>query len=89
MMKYTATWFAAETAISTDTAGTLAAAREMARSRLIAHKVRSGATHVEVRSDSGALMFSSSAGMMPARARRPTFSAQFVKRWAAANISPT
>ena len=68
--------------------GSLAAARDIARSRLVAHKVRSGATHVEVRSDNGALLFSSSAGMGPACARRPILAAQFVKRWTMPNSSP-
>lgn len=88
MMKFTATWFRGETAISTDTVGSLAAARDIARSRLVAHRVRSGATHVEVRSEGGSLMFDSRQDMVPACVRRPTLAAQLVKRWTMPNSSP-
>lgn len=87
-MIFTTTWFAGDAVISSAQTGSLAGARDIARARLIAHKVRSGATHVEVRSDGGALLFSSSAGMVPACARRPIPAAQLVKRWAMPSSSP-
>lgn len=87
-MNFTATWFAGDAVIGSEQAGSLAGARDIAGSRLIAHKVRSGATHVEVRSDGGALLFSSSAGMVPAGARRPIPAARLVRRWAMPSSSP-
>lgn len=87
-MIFTATWFAGEEVIGKEAAGTYAATRDIARSRLPAHKVRSGATHVQVRSDDGALMFDSREGMGPACVRRPTLAAQLVSRWSMANSTP-
>ena len=87
-MMFTSTWFAGEVAISSEKAGSYAAARDIARSRLVAHRIRSGATHVEVRSQDGALMSDSREGMGPACARRPTLAAQLVKRWTMPNSSP-
>ena len=87
-MIFTATWFAGEQVIGKEAAGTYAATRDIARSRLPAHKVRSGATHVQVRSDDGALMFDSREGMGPACVRRPTLAAQLVRRWTMANSTP-
>ena len=87
-MKFTATWFAGETAISSEAAGNYAATRDIARSRMPAHRVRSGATHVQVRSDDGALMFDSREGMGPTCARRPTLAAQLVRRWSMPNSTP-
>jgi hypothetical protein len=86
-MVFTATWFAGHKIISSEEGGSFAGTCDMARSRLIAYKVRSGATHVEVRSDGGALLFGSSTGMVPACERRPILAAQFVKRWAMPNAS--
>jgi hypothetical protein len=79
-MIFTATWFAGEEPISSEEAGSLAGARDIARSRLLAHKAGSGATHVEVRAEGGALLFSSSAGMTYAGERRPRQAMQSVNR---------
>lgn len=87
-MIFTTTWFAGEDAISSDQVGSLAAARDIARSRLVAHKVRSGATHVEVRADGGALLYSSTASMAPACARGPSLAAQLVRRLSMPNSTP-
>ena len=87
-MMFTATWFAGGDPISSDKAGSFAAARDIARSRLVTHRVRSAATHVEVRSDDGALMFDSREGMLSACARRPTLASQLVKRWSMPHSSP-
>jgi hypothetical protein len=86
-MVFTATWFAGHKIISSQEGGNFADTCSMARSKLVALKVRSGATHVEVRSEDGALLFGSSAGMVPACERRPTMAAQFVKRWRMPNSS--
>lgn len=87
-MMFTATWFAGEVAISTEKAGSYVAARDIARSRLAAHRVRSHATHVEVRAEDGVLMFDSREGMVPACAPRPTLASRLVKRWSMPNSSP-
>ena len=87
-MMFTATWFAGEKTVSFEKAGSLAAARDIARSRLVAHRARSGATHVEVRSEDGALMFDSRQGMAPACARRPTLASQLIRRWSMPNTTP-
>ena len=71
-MQFTATWFSGETAIASKADSNYAAVREIARSRMPVHKVRSGATHVEVRSDDGALLFDSRNGMGSSCGRQPT-----------------
>lgn len=87
-MMFTATWFAGEDTVSFEEAGSLAAARDIARSRLVAHRARSGATHVEVRSEDGVLMFDSRQGMAPACTRLPTLVSQLIKRWSMPNTTP-
>jgi hypothetical protein len=79
-MIFTATWFAGEEPISSEQAGSLAGARDIAQCKLVAHKARSGVTHVEVRAEGGALLFTSSAGMTYARERRTTQATQLVER---------
>lgn len=55
-MFFIATWYAGEAAISKETAPTFAAARDIARSRLPAHRIRSGATHFRIHCDDGVLL---------------------------------
>ena len=87
-MMFTATWFAGEDTVSFEKAGSLAAARDIARSRLVAHRARSGVTHVEVRSEDGALMFDSRQGTALAAVRRPMLASQLIKRWSMPNTTP-
>ena len=87
-MMFTATWFAGADTVSVEKAGSLAAARDIARSRMVAHRARSGATHVEVRSEDGALMFDSRQGIATACARLPTLASRLIKRWSMPNTTP-
>lgn len=88
-MMFTATWFAGDVAISSEHAGSFAAARDIARSRMPAHKVRSAATHFEVRSEDGALMVDSRADIGAASPPQPTLATRLVTRWTMPNSSPT
>ncbi|QGN55042.1 hypothetical protein [Novosphingobium sp. Gsoil 351] len=61
-MEFITTWYAGETAISRERASTFAAGRDIAKCRMVAHRVRSGATHVQVHSSDGAVLFDSRDG---------------------------
>lgn len=78
-MEFTATWYAGETAISSARASNFAASRDIAHCRLAAHRVRSGATHAQVRSMDGALMFDSREGRAPAPAPRLTLAEKLIR----------
>jgi len=79
-MLFTATWFRSEEILSREKAETFFLAREIAKSRLSAHRVRSGATHAEVRSEDGALFFDSRADMTTLAKARPSLASGLVKR---------
>ena len=78
-MQFTATWFRSEEILSRETCENFFAARDIALSRLATQKVRSGATHAEVRSDNGVLFFDSRADMVRPT-NRPSLGARLVKR---------
>lgn len=61
-MQFAATWYKAEEVISREKVANFNAARDIARCRLAAHRVRSGATHADVRSDEGILFFDTREG---------------------------
>ena len=62
-MIYTATWFRNDEVVSREKAANFLDARDIARSRLASHRIRSGVTHAEVRSDDGVLLFDSRVDM--------------------------
>jgi len=78
-MQFTATWFCSEEILSTEKAESFFVARDIARARLAAHRVRSGATHAEVRSQDGALFFDTRENQPPAK-KRPALIGGLVKR---------
>lgn len=84
-MKFTATWFRAETIISREHAETFFLARDIARSRLVTYRLRSGATHVEVRSEDDVVFFDSRCDMtrVPEARPRPNLAGSLIKRLAA------
>ena len=80
-MIYTATWLRNDQAVSSEKAMNFRDARDIARSKLAAHRVRSGATHAEVRSDDGVLLFDSRVDIA-APAIRPRIAPWLARRWA-------
>lgn len=78
-MDFTITWFRSEEILSTDRAEIFFEARDIAKSRLASHLVRSGATHATVQADGGALMFDSRADK-PLTTQRPGLAAALVRR---------
>lgn len=80
-MNYTATWFRNNLALCSEKAADFHNSREIARSKLAVHRIRSGATHVEVRSDDGVLVFDSRVPVI-ARVSRPGVAAHLARGWA-------
>lgn len=78
-MEFTATWYAGETAISSARASNFAASRDIAKCRMAAHRVRSGATHVQVCSPDGALIFDSREGGTTVSASRLTLTEKLIR----------
>lgn len=85
-MPFTAIWFRSETIISREQAESFFLARDVARSRLVTHRLRAGATHAEVRTDDGVIWFDSRADMaqVPAPPPRPNLAGTLIKRLALA-----
>jgi hypothetical protein len=85
-MKFTCTWFRSETIISREHAETFFTARDIARSRLVTYRLRSGATHVEVRSEDDVVFFDSRSDMaeVPQPQPRPNLAGNLIKRLAMA-----
>jgi len=81
-MQFTAIWFKSEEILSREKAESFFAARDVARSRLAVHRVRSGATHAEVRSDDGVLFFDSRTDLTAPPRRGPSLAAGLIKRLA-------
>ena len=80
-MQFTAIWFRSEEILSRESAETFFLARDLARSRLATHRVRSGATHAEVRSDEGVLFFDSRVDAPPPAGKRSSLASGLVKRF--------
>lgn len=78
-MEFTATWYAGEIPISSERASNFAAGRDLAKCRMAAHRARSGATHVQVHSLDGALMFDSRERDEGASAPRLTLAAKLMR----------
>jgi len=83
-MPFTAIWFRSETIISREQAETFFAARDVARSRLVTHRLRAGATHAEVRTEDGVIWFDSRSDMaqVPQAQPRPNLAGSLIKRLA-------
>ena len=77
-MEFTASWYVGETSISSERANTFAASRGIAKCRLAAHKVRSGATHAQVHAPDGTVMFDTRDGV-PATEPRMTLAARLMR----------
>ncbi len=86
-MMFTVTWFQGERELSREKAPTFESARDIARARLAAHRIRSGATHVVVRTADGATLFDSRVDMASAAIKAPSLSARLVRRFTMPNAS--
>ena len=79
-MQFTAICFRSEEILSRETAESFFVARDIARTRLATQRVRSGATHVEVHSQDGAVFFDSRSEMAVPAGKRPGLAANLIKR---------
>ena len=79
-MRFTASWFRGDEIICSEHAPTFSTARDIAKSKLAAYKVRSGATHAEVRSDDHVLLFDSRCDMTQPPRDRPRMAGNLIKR---------
>jgi len=79
-MTYLTTWYEHERVLSSFEADSFVSARETGRARMAAHRIRSAATHFDVHSAGGKLMFDSRDRARPVPAA-PTVMDRIMRCW--------